>query len=257
MSTDKSSADRADGDQRKDDSKRSAQISKAPPPIRALPDRPLRLPASNLHFEKPDWEKWRRFSIARLWEVACLAADIEPPQPGGDGIWYEDQLKEFPARFHEVWQVVNRDSVLSTLPLQPYSGRMLHRTDIDGFAQWAIAKGLALPAPLVERAAHDAETASEPPTHPSAIPSTQSQAEPEAGLTKREQQIRAIEAGADALKYTRTAIPNGGKKAIMEWCKSNHSKLFGVGDDPFKDAWKEASKAKRVTMANRAKFVGE
>ena len=77
------------------------------------------------------------------------------------------------------------------------------------------------------------------------------------GLSKRERQIRAIEAGADALHYTRTAIPDGGKKAIMDWCKSNDPSLFGAGDAPFTGAGKEASKDKRVTMANRAKFAGE
>jgi hypothetical protein len=43
----------------------------------------------------------------------------------------------------------------------------------------------------------------------------------------------------------------------MDWCKSNHAALFGAGDDPFKDAWKVASKDRRVTMADRATFAGE
>ncbi|WP_250519621.1 hypothetical protein [Caballeronia sp. NCTM1] len=79
----------------------------------------------------------------------------------------------------------------------------------------------------------------------------------EPGLTKRERQIRAIEAGAKALEYEPSKIPNGGKKAIMNWCKDKHAELFGAGDSPFKDAWKDASRGKRVTMADRAKFAGE
>ncbi|WP_147309330.1 hypothetical protein [Cupriavidus taiwanensis] len=76
------------------------------------------------------------------------------------------------------------------------------------------------------------------------------------GLTKRERQIQAIEAAADAKGFPRNAIPDGGKKALRDYCKTNHLDLFGAGDSPFNDAWKEAS-PKRVAMANRAKYAGE
>lgn len=76
------------------------------------------------------------------------------------------------------------------------------------------------------------------------------------GLTKRERQIQAIEAAADAKGFPRNAIPDGGKKTLRDYCKTNHPDLFGAGDSPFNDAWKEAS-PKRVAMANRAKYAGE
>lgn len=75
------------------------------------------------------------------------------------------------------------------------------------------------------------------------------------GLSKRERQIRAIEAAADAKGFPRKAIPDGGKKTLREYCKSNHADLFGAGDSPFDDAWKDAS-PKRLAMANRAKYAG-
>ncbi|URF03347.1 hypothetical protein [Cupriavidus campinensis] len=76
------------------------------------------------------------------------------------------------------------------------------------------------------------------------------------GLTKRERQIQAIEAAADAKGFPRNAIPDGGKKALREYCKTNHSDLFGAGDSPFNDAWKEASPV-RIAMANRATYAGK
>lgn len=93
----------------------------------------------------------------------------------------------------------------------------------------------------------------------SAVPETDNSAMSGAGnegLTKRERQIRAIEAAADTKGFRRTAIPDGGKKVLREYCKHNHADLFGAGDSPFNDAWKEAS-PERVAMANRAKYAGE
>lgn len=76
------------------------------------------------------------------------------------------------------------------------------------------------------------------------------------GITKRERQIQAIESVADELGYDRLQVPDGGKGKIRTTCKSKHAELFGFGDAPFDDAWKEASKANRVRMANRDKFAG-
>ena len=76
------------------------------------------------------------------------------------------------------------------------------------------------------------------------------------GLTKRERQIRAIEAAADAMGFQHNAIPDGGKKKLMEYCKAHHRDLFGAGDNPFMDAWKTASRNDRISMANRSRYVG-
>ena len=84
---------------------------------------------------------------------------------------------------------------------------------------------------------------------------TSTAVENKSGLTKREQQIQVIESFADELKYKRLAIPNGGKKILMDKCKSEKSGLFGTGNDPFNAAWKEASKARRVQIKNREKYL--
>ncbi|BBP94884.1 hypothetical protein BSFA1_00130 [Burkholderia sp. SFA1] len=79
--------------------------------------------------------------------------------------------------------------------------------------------------------------------------------EHDGGMTRREQQIRAIEAMADREKYPRQQIPDGGKTKLRDLCKAEHAALFGAGDSPFDDAWKAASKADRIAMANRNKFA--
>jgi hypothetical protein len=76
------------------------------------------------------------------------------------------------------------------------------------------------------------------------------------GLTKREKQIRAIEKIAETLAFARNQIPDGGKAKIRCICLSEYSELFGAGEHPFNDAWKAASKANRIAMANRDKFAG-
>lgn len=78
----------------------------------------------------------------------------------------------------------------------------------------------------------------------------------EGGTTKREQQIRAIEEMADKQKYPRQQIPDGGKTELRNLCKTERPDLFGGGNAPFDDAWKAASKANRIAMANRNKFAG-
>ena len=78
----------------------------------------------------------------------------------------------------------------------------------------------------------------------------------EGGVTKREQQIRAIEAIADELQYPRQQIPDGGKTELRNLCKSQYPELFGGGNSPFDDAWKAAGKTNRLVMANRHKFAG-
>lgn len=79
-------------------------------------------------------------------------------------------------------------------------------------------------------------------------------AENEAILTKREKQIQSIENCVDALGYQRLAIPDGGKKILMNKCKEENPKLFGAGDDPFLDSWKRAVKEKRIRMKNYQKY---
>lgn len=75
----------------------------------------------------------------------------------------------------------------------------------------------------------------------------------DAGITRREQQIRAIEAIADRLEYPRQQIPTGGKKKIRERCLAEHSGLFS-SEHQFEHAWKAAS-PNRISMAKRAQYA--
>lgn len=76
------------------------------------------------------------------------------------------------------------------------------------------------------------------------------------GLLVMEQQIRAIEAGADAKGFNRKAIPRQGKKALLAWCLESYPKLFKSDgkhpDSKFMDAWKEASRQQRIIHKNRS-----
>lgn len=79
-------------------------------------------------------------------------------------------------------------------------------------------------------------------------------AENETGLSKRERQIRAIENAADTLSIPRMKVPKGSKKKIGDYCKANHSELFGGGDDPFKESWQEAVNQKRMKTEGHDKY---
>lgn len=134
--------------------------AKAPPPIKPVDTSKAPDLSYNFKFEKPDWSRWKTIDNTRLWKAACLVADIEPPKDETKDLWYEAQLRNFPARFHRVWEAVNWDNDLSQLDFADYSGRMLHVTSIAKFAVWAIKKGLDVPVPLQEIAARSVLTQS-------------------------------------------------------------------------------------------------
>lgn len=115
-----------------------------------------------------------------------------------------------------------------------------HFVDQRQHAEWTARQGLVPPLPI------DSATEDVPPPPP------------DIGLSKRERQIRAIEASADALGFERMSIPDGGKQQIKARCKSGYAKtkLFGNGDDPFRDAWQEAVDRRRIRMANHDRYSG-
>ncbi|WP_241295250.1 hypothetical protein [Burkholderia stabilis] len=133
--------------------------------------------------------------------------------------------------------------------------RMLAHADVR---TWFAQQGHAWPLEAPE-AQPDNEANAVPPTGQQ-VQQAQSLSgtpgEHDGGMTRREQQIRAIEAMADKEKYPRQQIPDGGKTKLRDLCKAEHPALFGAGDSPFDDAWKAASKADRIAMANRNKFTG-
>ncbi|NHZ35335.1 hypothetical protein [Massilia rubra] len=139
---------------------RLAKFAQAPvPPRRSItppPPPPTRLDTSRgpvvgpIKYEitLPDWTRWSRLDIVRLWEASCLLADIEPPLADGAVIWAEYQTVGLSPAFHEAWEIINADSTFSKLEILPYSGRMLWNVDLAGFADWAIGKGFNVPAGL-------------------------------------------------------------------------------------------------------------
>lgn len=122
-----------------------------PKPITRLDgnNTPALLPGS-FKFEKPNWEQWRRIDITRLWKAACLVVNIEPPELAGRELWAEYQLVHLPPEFQALWEAVNWDEELSRLEVLEYSGRMLWKTSLPGFANWAIRKGFSVPTEMRE-----------------------------------------------------------------------------------------------------------
>lgn len=143
------------------------------------------------------------------------------------------------------------------------------------FIQWAEAAGISPPGELArllagivpgieaeERAFADPSSAppasadergAEPTTASGGAPAGDRPPQDEPGLTKRENQIRAIEQMADEMKFKRLCIPYGGKAALLNACKEKWPKLFGGGDDSFLGAWQDALNAGRIRMANHDK----
>lgn len=102
-------------------------------------------------FVKPNWDFWiKPGSRVRLWEGICLIIDMEPPRPFGHEIGHLFELKHFPKEFHEAWDILNRDENFSKLEEVGTAGRMLHSINLDGFANWAMYKGLNIPVELRE-----------------------------------------------------------------------------------------------------------
>lgn len=73
-------------------------------------------------------------------------------------------------------------------------------------------------------------------------------------LSKRENQIRTIEAAISKLGLNAMRIPTGQKNNVRDECK-RASKLFGAGIDPFKEAWQEAVNQKRVRMDKHTAYA--
>jgi hypothetical protein len=102
-------------------------------------------------FGKPNWDFWiKPDNRVRLWEGICLMIDMEPPRPFGHEIGHLFELKNFPKEFHEAWDILNRDENFSKLEEVGTAGRMLHSINLDGFANWAMYKGLNIPVELRE-----------------------------------------------------------------------------------------------------------
>lgn len=120
-----------------------------------------------------------------------------------------------------------------------------------GTYRWKVA----MPADEVPVSQPEAAPASGPVARAAALPE---QAD-DAGLSKCEKKIRAIEAAAAAQGYGALSIPTGGKTLLRAQCQKSNPLLFGAGPDPFEGAWRVAIACDppRLRMANHNKFAGK
>ncbi|HDR9271199.1 hypothetical protein ACX84G_21920 [Burkholderia pseudomallei] len=207
---------------------------------RVFPDG-RRIPSWILAYDGQAW--LTRSRAAKILIAGTKDADLWPPQ-------YDDVFSKWDEALEDA---IDRDEIaMKKVARKP----MLSHADI---CAWCAQHGYVWPLE-----APDAESAGNLPTTPVPGQPTQQPADSaprnlpasEGGTTKREQQIRAIEEMADDEGYSRQQIPDGGKTKLRDRCKAEHPGLFGAGDSPFDDAWKAASKANRIAMANRNKFAG-
>jgi hypothetical protein len=138
------------------------------------------------------------------------------------------------------------------LPLIDELRADLERIKAEGLDDWPDAAATAESPPVLEP---QAAPASEPVT-PAALPLEQTD---DAGLSKREKQIRVIVAAAAAQGCDALSIPTGLKKILMKQCQKSNPVLFGAGPDPFNGAWKVAIACDppRLRMADHKKFAGK
>jgi hypothetical protein len=193
--------------------------------------------------EQADMERAGRLRITQIAETLAKATGIDAARWESTIV---DAVKAGPL------PLKNPRNLADSLPYSvPKNLRAFYdRVDItdvnrwlDDNSGWGVAYRFTVEAPAAAAPA----TANEPASDASSTNET--------GLSKRERQIRAIEATADKLSYERLKIPTGGKTKIRESCRSEYVELFGIGDDPFNGAWKDATKASRVKMANHEEFA--
>lgn len=238
---------------------------RSPPP----PDRPLNIHSTAYRpshdFTEPNWGKWKLYDNVPLWIAACLLANIDPPADT-----YE--LDGYPANFKEIWNIINSDGDFANVPNLPLDGRRNYVASLRGFAAWAINKGIenipetmlewghqrlkllaeikAMPEQNIEPVTSAAPPpASKPQAAAASEPVTPIVSMPEqtddAGLSRREKQIRAIVSAINTLGLSAMNIPTGQKNKVRDECK-RVTDLFGGGNDPFKEAWQEALNQNRV-----------
>lgn len=201
--------------------RKAVEVSRAvhllpPPPVTIL--RPTGHKALvRLKTRTPDWERWSRLDIVRLWQAACLAVDIEPPK--GE-IWAIYQLDSFPQAFHDMWEVINADAELAKLEMLEYSGRMLWSVSLPGFATWALKKRISIPMELqkIAKRIDGGLVDQAQPAAPSPVPRPEGQSRIVTSDQVRENRRRALLENK----------PRGSKGLVLEhW--DTVEKLYGPG----------------------------
>lgn len=208
---------------------------------RVLPDG-RRIPSWVLAYDGQAW--LTRSRAVKILIAGTKDADLWPPQYDDVFFKWDEALEDAIDRDEITVKKVARKPMLSHADIRAWCAQ-------HGYV-WPLEARDAEPAGKL-----DATPVPNQPTQQPVGSAPKHSREHDAGITKREQQIRAIEDMADKLGYPRQQIPNkGGKKALLNLCKAEHPELFGGGDSPFNDAWKAASKANRLVIENRNKFAG-
>ena len=229
--------------------------------------------------KNPDWELWLDFDQVEAWQAVALSLNVDP-----DGLEHcEYQLKPFPVSTEIAELFSKRARRLSRriiFDFKTYGGRAatygsatdslpLHNLiKLADFATWAEKHQWSLPERLLvlvrdslawsEMASSHVENEAkdlvlEPDlgnnlskSESGYSPILQVEQENKVGLTKREKQIRAIEAAIQEKGYNPMNILTGCKGLLKKKCKEEHPLLFGGGDDPFKEAWQAALDNNRI-----------
>lgn len=229
---------------------------------------------------RPDiWKKWRYIPECQLWEAVCLSMDLEPAGFAQANGYSEFRRADYRDRLEVALANLSAEGAIRPAEECPAGvGKQHSVVYLSEVSAAAIAWGWTIPDGMRELATIAHQTSNEASVSSTAheqilglneqeIPS--SRLEPvasvckttdsqrnEDGLSKREKQIRAIEDAATELGYGRLSIPTGGKTKLRKTCKETRPDLFGFGDDPFNDAWKDANNSvpPRLRMKEHTKF---
>jgi hypothetical protein len=189
---------------------------------------------------------WNSLPTLRVIDAAYLLAGMEPPG-GLKGI------RRAPALVNNLLDLIEARTGAVKLATMPGERATITQSEFESllteFGAQAAATLMTAPQSLDEINAVSLTSTNTPPIEPAPTD--------DAGLSRREKQIRAIEAEARKLGYDLLNIQTGGKAELRKACKTSRPELFGAGDDPFNDAWSDAvrSSPPRLRMANHHKFA--
>ena len=204
----------------------------------------------------PNWAMWKHVPQLRDVEAVALSLDLDP------GKVYEWSKNKW---------VYNNSSRGSATTVSEFADRLFlfrkcfglyAKTRLGQFAAWAKSVGWVIPDELQALAEIPKQATEEQSQLGVPIATSTEEAPPQeeldaAGMTRREQQILAIEELSGILGYDIQRIPDGGKRILMNLCRYARPTLFGASVHPFEGAWKEARRQERVKMADHDDYAGK
>lgn len=223
-----------------------------------------------------DWRYWRISPEIQQWEACALSIGLNPesmrkhPQawmagPGAGPIFTDASFPnrevetEFKKRQRLLEASVFTSGFFPTVRGLVMGARWKATIRLDEFATWLAHVGLDAPPELCVLQAPVSTLHAAPSSEPHKPVVNMPEQPDVAGLSKRERQIRAIVAAVAEQGYDALNIPTGGKTTLRKQCQELSPTLFGVGPDPFDDAWKVAIACvpPRLRMADHDKFTGK